>query len=175
MVERDKQYSACQLIINIQEAEPDRSGHLPTARGLQSPDCVLITDQLRVLGPDYMIIFTHNSPAPPAELLLTHPLLSLLSSWRLLIHITHHFMDLPPVRFTTLRDLVDLLPAWRVLSAYVLPAIRLDLYAQRLDHVPVQTVTHLYVYKPLQYTTDRQISPGLNPSLLFSTSLSPTT
>ena len=94
MVERDKQYSACQLIINVHEAEPDRSGHLPAARGLQSPDCVLITDHLRVLGPDYTIIFAHNSPAPPAELLLTHPLLSLLSSWRLLIRITHRFMDL---------------------------------------------------------------------------------
>ena len=54
-------------------------------------------------------------------------------------------MDQLPVRFTTLRDLVDLLPAWRVLSAYVLSAIRLDLYARLLDCVPVQTVTHLYV------------------------------
>ena len=122
MVERDKQYSACQLIINVHETEPDRSGHLPAARGLQSPDCVLIAAHLRVLGPDSTIIFAHNSPAPPAELLLTHPLLSLLSPWRLLISITHRFMDLLPVRFTTLRDLVDLLPAWRVHSAYVLPA-----------------------------------------------------
>ena len=122
MVERDKQYSACQLIINIHETKPDRSGHLPAARGLQSPDCVLIADQLRVLGPDSTTIFAHNSPAPPAELLLTHPLLSLLSSWRLLISITHHFMDLLPVRFTTSRDLVDLLLAWRSLLAYVLPA-----------------------------------------------------
>ena len=122
MVERDKQYSACQLIINIHEAKPDRSAHLPAARGLQSPDCALIADHLRVLGPNSMIIFAHNSPAPPTELLLTHPLLSLLSSWRLLISITHRFMDLYPVRFTTLRELVDLLPAWRVLSAYVLPA-----------------------------------------------------
>ena len=126
MVERDKQYSACQLIINVHEAEPDRSGHLPAARGLQSPDCVLIAAQLRVLGPDsktiFRTIFAHNSPAPPAELLLTHPLLSLLSSWRLLISITHRFMDLLPVRFTTSRDLVDLLLAWRSLLAYVLPA-----------------------------------------------------
>ena len=122
MVERDKQYSACQLIINVHEAEPDRSGHLPAARGLQSPDCVLIAAQLRVLGPDSTIIFAHNSTAPPAELLLTHPLLSLLSSWRLLIRITHRFMDLLPERFTTSRDLVDLFPAWRVLSAYVFPA-----------------------------------------------------
>ena len=126
MVERDKQYSACQLIINVHETEPDRSGHLPAARGLQSPDCALIADQLRVLGPDskdyFRTISAHNSPAPPAELLLTHPLLSLLSSWRLLISITHRLMDLLPVRFTTSRDLVDLLPAWRVLSAYVLPA-----------------------------------------------------
>ena len=145
MVERDKQYSACQLIINVHEAEPDRSGHLPAARGLQSPDCVLIAAQLRVLGPDSMIIFAHNSPAPPTELLLTHPILLLLSSWRLLIRITHRLMDLLPVRFTTSRDLVDLLPAWRVLSAYVLSAIRLDLYARLLDCVPVQTVTRLYV------------------------------
>ena len=57
MVERDKQYSACQLIINVHEAEPDRSGHLPAARGLQSPDCVLIAAQLRVLGPDSKTIF----------------------------------------------------------------------------------------------------------------------
>ena len=122
MVERDKQYSACQLIINVHEAEPDRSGHLPAARDLQSQDCALITDHLRDLGPDYTIIFAHNSPASPAELLLTHPLLSLLSSWCLLISITHRFMDLLPVRFTTLRDLVDLLLAWRSLLAYVLPA-----------------------------------------------------
>ena len=107
--------------------------------------CVLIPSQHSGLGPDYSTIFAHNSPASPAVLLLTHPILSLLSSWRLLIHITHRFMDLLSIRFTTLRDLVDLLPAWRVLSAYVLSAIRLDLYARLLDCVPVQTVTHLYV------------------------------
>ena len=84
--------------------------------------CVLIASQRSGLGPDYSTIFAHHSPASPAVLLLTHPILSLLSSWRLLIHITHRFMDLLSIRFTTLRDLVDLLPAWRVLSAYVLPA-----------------------------------------------------
>ena len=42
-------------------------------------------------------------------------------SWRLLISITHRFMDLYPVHFTTSRDLVDLLLAWRSLLAYVLP------------------------------------------------------
>ena len=31
------------------------------------------------------------------------------------------------------------------------------------------------VYQPLQYIADRQISPGLTPSLSFLTSLSPTT
>ena len=129
--------------------------------------CILIASQHSGLGPNYSMIFAHNRPASPAVLLLTHPILSLLSSWRLLIHITHRFMDLLSIRFTTLRDLVDLLPAWRVLSAYVLPAARLNLYARLLDRLPVQTVTHLYVYKPLQYTADRQISPGLNPYLLF--------
>ena len=36
MVERDKQYSACQLIINVHEAKPDRSAYLPVTRGLLS-------------------------------------------------------------------------------------------------------------------------------------------